>query len=120
MGDAEEAPSEIHNENVEVPALAKEDDGKDWDGNDEGQMGPKGGGPSWDAISGEELPRRENEAARKEELACMEDRVWKTVPISQCVAQAGHQPISAKMVDRDKGDLEKPDIKSRSVALEIA
>lgn len=75
----------------------------------------------WDANTGEELPKDLTAAARREELEFMRGwEVWDVVPVSECLQRTGKKPLGGKWVDVNKGDREKPDVRSRYVAKEIA
>ena len=75
----------------------------------------------WDAITQEELPAELTRAARQEELDFMQDwHVWDVVPIAESWSVTGKAPLQGKWVDVNKGDLERPVVRSRYVAKEFA
>ena len=75
----------------------------------------------WDAITQEELPAELTRAARQEELDFMQDwHVWDVVPITESWSVTGKAPLQGKWVDVNKGDLERPVVRSRYVAKEFA
>ncbi len=68
----------------------------------------------WDADTQEELPPDLTSAARKEESDFMHEwEVWDVVPISGSWNVTGKAPLQGKWVDVNKGDLERPVIRSR-------
>jgi hypothetical protein len=80
-----------------------------------------GGQVYWDENSGEVLPPNLTQAARREELTFMRDwGVWEVVPISECVRVSGKQPLGGRWVDVNKGDRDRPDVRSRYVAKDFA
>ena len=75
----------------------------------------------WDAITQEELPAELTRAARQEELDFMQDwHVWDVVPITESWSVTDKAPLQGKWVDVNKGDLERPVVRSRYVAKEFA
>ena len=75
----------------------------------------------WDAITQEELPAELTRAARQEELDFMQDwHVWDVVPVAESWSVTGKAPLQGKWVDVNKGDLERPVVRSRYVAKEFA
>jgi len=81
---------------------------------------PKGGG-YWDSVTGDRLPAEETKVARKDEVDCMNEwDVWDIVDERECWNKTGKGPISGRWVDHNKGDTEKPNIRSRYVAQEVA
>ena len=47
------------------------------------------------------------------------NEVYVKVPIQRCVAETGKPPIKVRWIDINKGDAEKSNYRSRSVAKEI-
>ena len=45
--------------------------------------------------------------------------LYTNVPVTQCYQQIGKAPISVRWIDINKGDVEKPNYRSRLVAREI-
>ena len=85
------------------------------------QENEEGSQEFWDEVSGEKLPAPLVHAARKEEIAFMQDwQVWEVVPIEQCNQRAGKKPFGRRWVDVNKGDSSAPDVRCRYVAKEIA
>ena len=77
--------------------------------------------PHYDNVTGEALPMAMVKAARKEELTFMEDwRVWDVVPVSWCWQATGKGPLGGRWVDINKGDSERPNVRCRYVAKDIA
>ncbi len=75
----------------------------------------------YDEITGAALPPDLVKQARAEELKFMREwGVWRRTPIAECWAATGKAPIGTKWVDVNKGDAEKPLIRSRFVVKEIA
>ena len=73
-----------------------------------------------DDISGEELNPAMVRLARKEEIKYFKDmKVYKKVPLSECLAATGKQPIGVRWVDINKGDVSNPNYRSRLVAREF-
>ena len=76
-------------------------------------------GPVYDSNTGAELDLAKVAAARREELDWVQKQcIYKKVPAEQARA-AGKVPITMKWVDRNKGDLERPNYRSRIVCREI-
>eukprot|EP00969_Alexandrium_andersonii_P186628 8246058-Alexandrium_andersonii.AAC.1 len=46
--------------------------------------------------------------------------VWDIRPISECSSRTGRKPIGGIWLDRNKGDSETPNVRSRSVAKDSA
>ena len=62
-----------------------------------------------DDVSGQPLIRELVQSARKEEMVKFEQHgVYTKVPISECVAITGKQPIGVKWIDINKGDEASP------------
>eukprot|EP00969_Alexandrium_andersonii_P264864 11706968-Alexandrium_andersonii.AAC.1 len=60
-------------------------------------------------------------AARAEEVKSTRPRnVWGVRPVSDCRARTGRGPIGGRWVDRNKGDSDTPNVRSRYVAQDIA
>ena len=76
-------------------------------------------GPIIDANTGAVLDPKKVKEARDEELAWVhKQQIYKKVPISEC-EQEGKVPITMKWIDRNKGDLERPNYRSRLVCREV-
>ena len=76
-------------------------------------------GPVIDANTGAILDPKEVVKARAEELTWIhKQQIYKKVPISEC-EQEGKTPITMKWIDRNKGDLERPNYRSRLVCREV-
>ena len=73
-----------------------------------------------DDMSGKPLISRLVNEARGDEMAKFrQHNVYTKVPISECVASTGKQPIGSKWIDINKGDEKEPNYRSRLVAKEI-
>ena len=73
-----------------------------------------------DEVSGEVLPNDGVKQARQEEIKELKKHdVYKKVPIEECWACTGQDPIKVKWVDVNKGDKVHPEYRSRLVAKEI-
>lgn len=73
-----------------------------------------------DAAAGVLLDPQMVQKARAEELKWVKDeKIYDRVPLSQCLAVTGREPISTKWVDINKGDDQRPLYRSRWVAREI-
>ena len=71
-----------------------------------------------DAITQEEFPAELTRAARQKELDFMQDwHVWDVVPVAESWSLTGKALFQSKWVDINKGDLEKPVVCSRYVAV---
>ncbi|CAE7031422.1 unnamed protein product [Symbiodinium sp. CCMP2592] len=76
-------------------------------------------GPVYDSNTGAELDLEKVAAARKEELEWVRKQdLYEKVPEEQAKA-AGKMPITMKWVDRNKGDNERPNYRSRLVCREV-
>ena len=74
----------------------------------------------WDDISGKELDPKFGRKARMEEMKEVNKHsVSVKVPIEECWANTGKDPISTRWVDVNKGDDANPEYRSRLVAQEI-
>ena len=74
-----------------------------------------------DNLTGDVLPMKLVEAARKEELEFMDDwHVWDVVPTALCWQKTNKGPLGGRWVDTNKGDTKKPNIRCRYVAKDIA
>ena len=74
-----------------------------------------------DNLTGEVLPPRLVEEARREEIEFMENwEVWEDVPVEECMAKTGKRPIGGRWVDINKGGPTNPLIRCRYVAQEVA
>ena len=61
---------------------------------------------AWDDVHGGDLPLREVQAARKEEVSCMKSRgIWRIVPIEKCWKATGKPPVSVRWLDTVRGGL---------------
>ena len=59
---------------------------------------------AWDDITGAELDVEKVRAARKLEMDYYDKmKVYTKVPISECIARTGKQPLKARWIDTDKG-----------------
>ena len=75
----------------------------------------------WDSVTGDKLPEEETEAARQEEIGCMNKwNIWDIVDVDLCWQRTGKSPISGRWVDHNKGDESNPNVRSRYVAQEVA
>ena len=73
-----------------------------------------------DEVSGKPLETSKVEAARAEELDFAERyNLWTAVPIQEAWDVTGKGPISSRWIDLDKGDLDKPNYRSRLVIQEV-
>ena len=73
-----------------------------------------------DDMSGKPLRADLVQVARGEEMAKFgQNEVYTKVPISECVAVTGKQPIGSRWIDINKGDEAVPNYRSRLVAKEI-
>ena len=73
-----------------------------------------------DDMSGKPLiPSLVREARGEEKGKFSQHNVYTEVPISECVAVTGKQPIGSKWIDINKGDDALPNYRSRLVAKEI-
>ena len=74
----------------------------------------------WDDLSGKELsPRLVKEARMEEMREVNKHNVYIKVPIEECWANTGRDPIGTRWVDVNKGDDVNPEYRSRLVAQEI-
>ena len=74
----------------------------------------------YDDISGHWLNTTLVQAARAEEMKVFgEHQVYSKVPISECRANTGREPVGCKWLDVNKGDTKTPEYRSRLVAQEI-
>ena len=84
------------------------------------QYNSSGSREYWDSITGAPLDPELVERARSDELAWVRKQcVYRKVPIEQCLSTTGRQPISLKWLDRNKGDSQSPNYRSRLVVREI-
>ena len=75
---------------------------------------------AWGDVSGAELSPAAVRAARAEEVEYVKKmHLYVKVPVSECVAKIGKQPISARWININKGDAGHPNYRSRLVAREI-
>ena len=73
-----------------------------------------------DEVSGKPLETSKVEAARAEELDFAERyNLWTAAPIQEAWDVTGKGPISSRWIDLDKGDLNKPNYRSRLVIQEV-
>ena len=74
----------------------------------------------YDDVSGQELPAHLVRAARQEEKeGVMKHKVFDKVPIEECYANTGKNPIGTRWVGHNKGDAANPDIRCRWVGREF-
>lgn len=74
-----------------------------------------------DNLTGEVLPPRLVEEARREEITFIENwEVWEDVSTEECLQRTGRRPIGGRWVDINKGDATSPNIRCRYVAQEVA
>jgi hypothetical protein len=74
----------------------------------------------WDDLSGKELNPKLVKKAREEEMKEVnKHNVYVKVPIEECWANTGKEPIGTRWVDVNKGDDVNPEYRSRLVAQEI-
>ena len=74
----------------------------------------------YDAITGTPLPKEEVLKARKEELSWVhKQQIYVSVPLEECYQVTGKKPITLKWLDRNKGDQQRPNFRSRLVVREI-
>ena len=74
----------------------------------------------WDDLSSKALNPRLVTKARAEEMREFAKRnVYEKVPIEDCWANTGRDPIGTRWVDVNKGDVINPEYRSRLVAQEI-
>ena len=77
-------------------------------------------GEFYDDISGNALDTKLVFKARMDEkLGVHQHNIFDKVPISECIKNTGKQPISTRWVDINKGDIDKPDYRSRWVGREF-
>ena len=75
---------------------------------------------AWDHVSGAQLDPKAVKEARKEEVGYIHNmNLYTKVPISECRNKTGKPPISVRWIDVSKGNVEKPNYRSRLVAREI-
>ena len=75
---------------------------------------------AWDDVSGAQLDPKEVRRSRMEEIDYIHKmNVYTKVPISQCYQRTNKGPISVRWIDINKGDVERPNYRSRLVAREI-
>ena len=73
----------------------------------------------FDEITGAELDPEGVRAARRDEMDFMARlKVWDAVDVAICWAETGRPPIGTRWVDGNKGDLTRPDYRSRLVVQE--
>jgi hypothetical protein len=78
-------------------------------------------GPFWDEVTGEALPADLVRAAREEEIKFMVSwQVWDDAATGECWRTLGRKPLAGKWVDVNKGDAQRPVVRSRYVAKEFA
>ena len=75
--------------------------------------------PVYDANTGAELDLEKVAAARKEELDWVQRQCIYKKGDAEDARKAGKVPIAMKWVDRNKGDNERPNYRSRLVCREI-
>ena len=75
---------------------------------------------SWGDLSGKALDPLKVKTAREEEMKEFRSHeVYKKVPIKECWAITGKDPIGTRWVDINKGDELQPEYRSRLVAQEL-
>ena len=75
---------------------------------------------AWDDVSGAQPDPTAVRAARIEEVEYIHKMALYTkVPLTECKNKTGKAPISVRWIDVNKGDLGKPNYRSRLVAREI-
>ena len=75
--------------------------------------------PIIDSNTGAVLDTEKVKAARAEELSWVHmQRIYTKVPLSECEKE-GKTPITMKWIDRNKGDLQRPNYRSRLVCREV-
>jgi len=78
-------------------------------------------GAVYDEYTGDLLAAGLVAVAREEEVSVMEEwQVWEEVPVAECFKATGKRPLGGRWVDCNKGDQQKPDVRSRWVAKDIA
>ena len=74
----------------------------------------------WDDVNGGYLDPKGVEEARKLEMDYIHRQgVWKKVPMEQCLKETGKKPIPLRWIDTNKGDHDKPNLRSRLVVRDI-
>jgi hypothetical protein len=74
----------------------------------------------WDDMSGKKLKEEKVRAAREEEMIeVRKHKVYKKVPLSECLKETGRGPIGTRWVDINKGDEVHEEYRSRLVAQEL-
>ena len=74
----------------------------------------------YDSNTGAELDPARVVEARKDELGWVHrQQVYRKVPLEECYANTGHDPISLKWVDHNRGDNDRPNYRCRLVVREV-
>ena len=72
---------------------------------------------AWDDVNGKALNPAKVKNARKEEIGYYyKMKMYDKVPISECIARTGKQPIGVRWIDHNKGDDLHENYRSRLVA----
>ena len=75
---------------------------------------------AWDDVSGAQLDPKVAKLARQEEIDYIHKmNLYTKVPVQECHQKAGKGTISVRWIDVNKGDIERPNYRSRLVAREI-
>ncbi|CAJ1440802.1 unnamed protein product, partial [Effrenium voratum] len=73
-----------------------------------------------DEVSGKALEASKVQAARAEEIDYAQRyQVWTVVDTDECYKATGKPPISTRWIDLDKGDINRPNYRSRLVVQEV-
>ena len=73
-----------------------------------------------DEVSGKALEASKVQAARAEEIDYAQRyQVWTVVDTDECYKATGKPPISTRWIDVDKGDINRPNYRSRLVVQEV-
>ena len=79
-----------------------------------------GWGEFIDEVSGKPLDPVKVQEARAEEIDyAYRYNVWTETDIAECYQQTGKGPISSRWIDLDKGDIDRPNYRSRLVIQEV-
>ena len=75
---------------------------------------------AYDDVSGAQLDPKKVQQARMEEVEYVRGmKLYDKVPITECRARTGRNPITVRWIDFSKGDEAQPNYRSRLVAREI-
>ena len=81
---------------------------------------PSAGKVYYDSNTGAELDPEQVVKARTDELGWIHrQKVYTKVPLEECYQNTGHPPITLKWLDRNKGDEQRPNYRSRLVVREV-